>query len=285
MSKRLYYSDPIIAAMMHKHHGVKYSNMKSGSKPKLPSKEIQKMSKQVLHNSELVRGDNEDYFDWVFRARSFHDSAKLLGYFSEADVFPNFLEIGKTYMLKDRGPVSIYPSFFYVASHSIELLLKGVAIFSGSTFKDLSNHNHDIEKLIVTTKQNGFSLPKFTKGELIILRNMNLVIKHGVVKYPNSKRGGNDIYKMIRDSISIDGKERYVNKKSDSPSDQNSAIQSMVFQILSTHGEQYKVREKLAILENSLDNNNYSSIWNKISNALEKAVVKNLYKTGAIAKV
>ena len=274
--KKYFYDDTITAAMMFKHHGVKFdkNNHQHKTKP-ISQHALAIMGNQVSYNLELVRGDNEDFFDWVFRARSFYDSAVLLVYFLEHKLDLELIQRHfKSYTLGENGPVSIYPSFFYIASHSIELLLKGIAIFSGSTYKEVLASNHNIENLLDNINKSNFPLPTFTIGEKNILKNMSLV-GTGLVRYPNNRSNTPDGYNIISKSILRDGKERLQNEH---------PHKSPVYKIISKNEDQCRVKELVAIMENSLNKDTYCRIWDKLHGTLEQEVLIWMQTEGAFIK-
>jgi len=271
-TKRMYYDDIFVAASMFKNHGVNFVKPENNGIKDVDCNLHKEMGKQVAYNTELTRGNNNDFCDWVSRARSFHDSAMVLASILENPMSGLFFSDIESYTLGKGNPETIYPSFFYISSHSIELLLKGVAIFSGKRYDELKPLGHDIDKILSTIKNTDYPFPRLSKGDYVILRNMSLVIGSGVVKYPNGKKNTNDIYKTIEESLIVDGIIR---------SDKEKVEKSPVGVILEKTASGYKVQEKIALLENSLNIETYKSLWNKIYKSLEKALADWMYAEGA----
>ena len=279
------YSDPIVQAMMCSYHGKDFAEDLLKQPNGLKVDNSKKLFRQVKQNLELSNGDNNDFFCWILRARSFYDSTVVLGAFLNLDNIPDFLDFGKTYTEKLTS-ASIYPSFFYLASHSIELLLKSLAIYSGYKFdelsKELKGNAHNLNKILLAIKKNNFILPEFTDGEKEIIKNMNFVVSHGVIKYPNSKSNKSEFFDGLQESVFIYGNEirkMWKTKNDPSPKLQLGDIVDVgdkIVKIVSDNDKYYEFQYIEPNMENSLNVNTYKNLWNKIYTSVEEKVLKDI---------
>ena len=207
------------------------------------------MTRQTLYNFEITRGDNNDYLQWAFRANSFYDAALILAAKLEEPQTKTIRINGEEYKFEngDQIPFSFYPAFFYVASHSIELILKAIALQSDCDLDLIIKSGHKLQYCIEIIKNTDFPFPKISEPENTIIKNMELVLSTGVVKYPNAKYNSDNIYKDIKASLFIDNGIKIIQ-------------------------------------ESSLNLSTYDKLWKKLSKSLDIAVTKWLYENAVVTE-
>ena len=230
------------------------------------------MTKQVLYNLEITRGDSSDYLEWAFKANSFHDAALILASHLEMHTADTIEISGHKYTFENRSqtPFSFYPAFFYVAAHSIELILKAIGIQASIPLDIITRNGHKLRDLIDSINQTSFLLPNLTTGEMLIIKNLELVLITGAVKYPNAKGNTEQIYSSIKADILQETEERVMVDKTDN----NTAVVGIIEDISESH---YTIKKIKAVEDSSLNIVTYSQLWRKFSDSLDKAVAKELH--------